>query len=106
MSQQALEQETGCKRHFNAKPLNGRGGGANLKHNATQEPQIVRNVCSSMQGGEGAEWLRRVIGVIEHHDESVVSVYCSQGRHRSVSAAIILKSRYYPNAEFVPIKMR
>lgn len=106
VNQAALEQETGCTRHFNAKPLNGRGGGANLKYNATQDPRVVRNVCSSMLGAEGREWLRRVVAAIERTDEHRISVYCSQGRHRSVSAALILQSRYYPKAEFVPLKMR
>jgi hypothetical protein len=101
-----LERECGCRRHFNAKPLNGRGGGANLKLNATQDSRIVRNVCSSMQEGEGLEWLRRVVRAIEERDEHSVSVFCSQGRHRSVSAALILRARYYPEAEMVHVKMR
>ena len=101
-----LEQETGCTRHFNAKPLDGRGGGADLKVNATQDPRIVRNVSSSMLRGEGAEWLKAVVREIERSDEHQVSIFCSQGRHRSVSAALILKTRYYPAASFVPLKMR
>ena len=51
VSQHALEHECDCHRHFNAKPLNGRGGGADLKRNATQDARIVRNVCASMAGG-------------------------------------------------------
>ena len=57
-------------------------------------------------GGEGLEWLRRVVRAIEAEDLHCASVFCSQGRHRSVSAALILRSRYYPNAEFVPLNMR
>lgn len=106
VSQTNLERETGCVCHFNAKPLNGRGGGANLKYNATQDARIVRNVVSSMADGEGREWLRRVVRAIEAGDERRVSVFCSQGRHRSVSAALVLQNRYFPAAEFVPIKMR
>jgi hypothetical protein len=106
VSQVHLEHETGCVRHFNAKPLNGRGGGASLKVNATQDARIVRNVCASMAGGEGAEWLRRLVHTVERADEHAISVYCSQGRHRSVGAALVLVNRYYPNARFVPIKMR
>ena len=106
VSQHALERECDCHRHFNAKPLNGRGGGADLKRNATQDARIVRNVCASMAGGEGLEWLRRVVRAIEAEDLHCASVFCSQGRHRSVSAALILRSRYYPNAEFVPLNMR
>ena len=106
VSQHALESECNCHRHFNAKPLNGRGGGADLKRNATQDARIVRNVCASMAGGEGLEWLRRVVRAIEAEDLHCASVFCSQGRHRSVSAALILRSRYYPNAEFVPLNMR
>ena len=106
VSQMHLEHETGCTRHFNAKPLNGRGGGADLKLNATQDPRIVRNVASSMADGEGLLWLKRVVGAIEREDASSVSVFCSQGRHRSVSSALILKNKYYPKADIVTIKMR
>ena len=106
VSQKHLEDETGCTRHFNAKPLNGRGGGANLKLNATQDNRVVRNVASSMLEGEGQLWLRRVVAEIERADLGKVSVFCSQGRHRSVSAALVLCQRYYPGAELVAVKMR
>jgi len=106
VSKHNLEQETGCTTHFNAKPLDGRGGGADLKLNATQDPRIVRNVCSSMMHNEGMLWLKRIVHEIERADLHSISIFCSQGRHRSVSAALILKSRYYPNADFVPLSMR
>jgi hypothetical protein len=35
--------QLGAEAHFNAKPLDGRGGGADLKVNATHDPRIVRN---------------------------------------------------------------
>ena len=105
VSQRALEEETGCVHHFSAKPLNGRGGGANIKYNATQDPRIVRNVSSSLQEQDSL-WLRRVIQAIERDDLTSVSIFCSQGRHRSVSAALILKNRYYTQARFIPIKMK
>lgn len=107
VSQLNLEKETGCTKHFNAKPLSGRGGGADLKCNATQDARIVRNVVGCMRDGEGSLWLRRVVQAVEAcRDGSAISVYCSQGRHRSVSAALILASRYYPLAQVVHIKMR
>ena len=43
---------------------------------------------------------------IERDEPACVSIFCSQGRHRSVSAALILQSRYYTKAKFVPIKMK
>ena len=98
--------------HFNAKILEGRGGGANTKYNATQEWRIVRNVIQSMGRGAGRRWLMGCLRTIETkaaaYDESKkddndnrgleFSVFCSQGRHRSVSAALILHWKYYRKA--------
>ena len=98
--------QLGAEVHFNAKPLDGRGGGADLKVNATQDPRIVRNVVQSMMGGVGKMWLERAIDKIEQGDLHCISTFCAQGRHRSVSSALILKAKYYPNATFQHIKMK
>jgi|EP00945_MAST-04E_sp_MAST-4E-sp1_P007087 hypothetical protein len=99
-------KQLGSTANFNAKPLDGRGSGADLRVNATQDPQIVRNVVSSMTRGVGALWLQRAVERIERGNMNTVSTFCSQGRHRSVSSALILKYRYYPNATFRHLKMR
>ena len=96
--------------HFNAKILNGRGGGANTKKNATQDWKIVRNVLRSLQKDAGRRWLLGCLKTIETKAIAYdglpknkkngfgISVYCSQGRHRSVSAALLLHWKYYPKA--------
>lgn len=92
--------------HLNAKPLNGRGGGADTTLNATQDPRIVRNVCSSMKGGMGRRWLINSVRQIEAARANCISVFCRHGRHRSVGAALILKAHVYPNAQLRHLKMR
>eukprot|EP00944_MAST-04C_sp_MAST-4C-sp1_P002565 g2565.t1 len=98
--------QMGAEAHFNAKPLDGRGGGADLKLNATQDPRIVRNVVQSMTSGVGAMWLERAIKKIEQSDLHCISIFCAQGRHRSTSSALILKAKYYPNATLEHVKMK
>ena len=98
--------QMGAEAHFNAKPLDGRGGGADLKMNATQDPRIVRNVVQSMTSGVGAMWLERAINKIEQSDLHCISTFCAQGRHRSTSSALILKAKYYPNATLEHVKMK
>ena len=98
--------QLGAEAHFNAKPLDGRGGGANLKVNATHDPRIVRNVVQSMTKGVGAMWLERTVNKIEQSNLHCISTFCAQGRHRSVSSALILKAKYYPNATLQHIKMK
>merc|ERR1712039_1104815 len=94
------------KVHLDARSLNGRGGGADLSCDATQEPQIVRNVITSMKEGRGREWLVAAVRRIEcgsdgrSGSQACISVYCSKGRHRSVGAALILQALVYPNATF------
>lgn len=82
----------------NAKPLNGRGGGADLKQNALRDDRIVLNVASSLAEGDGARLLRNLLRRIEEDDLHCISVFCSKGRHRSVSLALLLQL-YYPHRQ-------
>jgi len=83
---------------INAKPLNGRGGGANTKHNALQDQRIMLNVAASLADARGMQLLVQTLRKIEGEDLSTISVFCTKGRHRSVSLAVLLQHRYYPNA--------
>lgn len=87
------------KLHLSAKVLNGRGGGACLHYNATKDRRIVRNVVSSMKESEGRKWIEEAVRKIEAGQETCISVFCNHGRHRSVSAALILQKHVYPNAQ-------
>jgi len=48
---------------------------------------------------DDAKWLVDRVEEIEKYGGNCFSIFCSKGRHRSVSAAIILKNVLYPNAK-------
>lgn len=81
--------------NFNAGVLNGRGGGADLRTMNGLSEQVQKNVASC---GLFPRWLQMVTSKIETAGLDKVSVNCTKGRHRSVAAAEIMKSVYYPNA--------
>jgi hypothetical protein len=56
------------------------------------------NVASSMAEERGRLMLRQTVRKIEEEDLHTISTFCSKGRHRSVSAAVLLKLIYFPNA--------
>ena len=99
LSTKAALKQLGSQLDVNAKPLNGRGGGANTRYNALQDTRIMRNVVSSMCEGTGALVLKRTVRAVEAGDMHIISVFCTKGRHRSVSMAEALRARYYPKAE-------
>lgn len=99
LSSRAALKQLGSQLDINAKPLNGRGGGANTRYNALQDTRIMRNVVSSMCEGTGALLLKRAVAAIETDSLHTISVFCTKGRHRSVSVAEALRARYYPKAE-------
>lgn len=82
----------------NAKPLNGRGGGADTKQNALQDQRIMVNVAGSLADARGMQLLVQTLRKIEAEDLSVISTFCTKGRHRSVSLALLLKHGFYPHA--------
>ena len=84
--------------HVNAKLLNGRGGGADLSHNALDEPRVMLNVAQALAAGRGLVLLRGLVKKIEEGELKVISVYCSKGRHRSVSLAVLLSMVYYTSS--------
>ena len=69
--------QLGAEVHFNAKPLDGRGGGADLKVNATRSTNS-KDVVQSMMGGVGKMWLERAIDKIEQGDLHCISTFCAQ----------------------------
>lgn len=98
MKKSALKAR-GSQFDINAKPFNGRGGGVDIKNNnALQDPKIMLNVASSMAEERGRLMLRQTVRKIEEEDLHTISTFCSKGRHRSVSAAVLLKLIYFPNA--------
>lgn len=83
--------------HINAKMLNGRGGGADTSQNALQDGRILLNVAESLCEGRGLLVLQQTLRKIEETDASCISVFCTKGRHRSVSLAELLHAKYYPH---------
>ena len=92
------EKLRGVQFHVNAKLLNGRGGGADTKHNALQDSRILLNVADSLSSGRGLLLLSQTVRKIEEENLDCISVFCSKGRHRSVSLAVLLKVACYPQA--------
>ena len=83
--------------HVNAKMLNGRGGGADTSQNALQDGRILLNVAESLCEGRGLLLLQQTLRKIEETDAACISVFCTKGRHRSVSLAELLHAKYYPH---------
>jgi len=91
---------------INAKPLNGRGGGADTKQNALQDQRIVLNVAASLADARGMQLLVHTLRKIEAEDLRTISVFCTKGRHRSVSMAVLLQQAFYPNAKVEHLTIR
>ena len=107
----ALIKKTALKsRHsqfdINAKPLNGRGGGADTKQNALQDQRILLNVAASLADARGMQLLVQTLRKIEAEDLRTISVFCTKGRHRSVSLAVLLQQAFYPNAKVEHLTIR
>ena len=98
MMNKAALRARGSTFQINAKPLNGRGGGADTTRNALQDPRIMLNIASSLSEARGGLMLRQTVRKIEEEDHLCISVFCTKGRHRSVSMALLLRLLYYPNA--------
>lgn len=102
----AALQHLGSQWDINAKPLDGRGGGADTKLNALQDRRIMRNIASSMSEGRGRVLLSQALRKIEAEGLHCISVFCSKGRHRSVSMAELLRAGYYPAAQVVHLTIK
>ena len=48
----------------------------------------------------------KAVAAIEADDLHTISVFCTKGRHRSVSLAEALRARYYPRAEVKHLTIR
>ena len=94
LSSKAALRQLGSQLDVNAKPLNGRGGGANTRYNALQDNRIMRNVVSSLSEGSGLLVLKRTVDAIEAGGLDTVSIFCTKGRHRCESH--LLRPRTQP----------
>lgn len=81
--------------NFFAGQLNGRGHGVDLRrmNGKFEEIQIVVSNC-----GRFYDFMLEMLKKIETKNLSVISIYCTKGRHRSVAAAELLKKYYYADA--------
>jgi len=71
--------------------------------NHTGLEQIVQN--EFMQSEEFMNYLNKIIQIIEKNNHNIISISCSQGKHRSVSMAEIIKQYYYPNAQLIHLEL-
>ena len=51
-------------------------------------------------------WLAMTVNKIETKDCTVIDVNCAKGRHRSVAAAELLRTLYYPQATVEHLTIR
>merc|ERR1712086_759052 len=65
LKSRAAIKQLGSQLEVNAKPLNGRGGGADTKHNALEDERIMRNVASSCCEGIGLVILQHTLRKVE-----------------------------------------
>ena len=79
------------EKNFNAKCLNCRGGGIDLRTMNGTWPELQAKVQTS---SAFAYFRRRFIEAIEKRDLKAVSVNCSKGRHRCASFAEVMRLDY------------
>eukprot|EP00747_Dinoflagellata_sp_TGD_P179876 gnl/TRDRNA2_/TRDRNA2_31426_c0_seq2.p1 gnl/TRDRNA2_/TRDRNA2_31426_c0~~gnl/TRDRNA2_/TRDRNA2_31426_c0_seq2.p1 ORF type:complete len:378 (-),score=47.59 gnl/TRDRNA2_/TRDRNA2_31426_c0_seq2:23-1156(-) len=72
-----------------------RGGDADTKTMTGKDPPLQRNACKDALFHQV---VRQIVHDVESRDLLIISVFCSAGHHRSVAAAELLKTIYYPNA--------
>ena len=85
---------------FDAKPLKySKPNKVNTAtHDATSDFNFVLNVAHDIGKGKGIDWLLNVLREIEDHNPQRIVIFCAQGKHRSVSAATLLKLSVYEKA--------
>ncbi len=85
---------------FDAKPLKySKPNKVNTAtHDATSDFNFVLNVAHDIGTGKGIDWLLNVLREIEDHNPQRIVIFCAQGKHRSVSAATLLKLSVYEKA--------
>ena len=63
--------------HPHPQPLNGRGGGADLKRNALQDGRIALNVAASLAEHDGSRLLRNVLKKVGEEDDRAPLPFCT-----------------------------
>jgi len=95
---------TDTRFNWSALGLTGRGKGLNTKKLDGRNVEVQGRTSRS---DTFSDWMTEKVRMVEEwfKDEEnkgcklTVAIYCSKGRHRSVSAAILLRDLFYPNAE-------
>lgn len=88
-----------CENHVMCKSLGSAkcGGGGNYKQNATEDPRISRHIAKTT----GTHLcIKGIVELIEKDNLSEVAVFCSKGKHRSVTVSLVLR-RIFPRAKIV-----
>lgn len=94
---------TNTKFNWSALGLTGRGKGLNTKKLDGRNTEVQGRTSRS---DNFKEWMTEKINMVEDWFKDsenkgkllTVAIYCSKGRHRSVSAAILLRDLIYPSA--------
>jgi len=84
-----------CRCKFNACILSGKRKGLNLKKMNGLDLDVQKSVETS---NNFDTFMRMIITKIENDNLNCIAIYCSAGRHRSVTCCEILKKRIYPKS--------
>jgi len=109
VSKSDLESQPGNpKLHLDSRNMTSTGTkGIDLRKNATEDPRIVLSAIDNMITDEFIEAILKIeTGGENDAPVDALSIYCSQGKHRSVSVAIILKKLVYPKMKLRRVAMR
>jgi len=93
---------TDCQCTFNACILNSNRAGLDLKKMTGLDRDIQKRIetCSYFD-----TFMEMLITKIEKDNLHTIAIYCSAGRHRSVSCCEILKNRIYPKSSIYHMEL-
>jgi hypothetical protein len=105
LTSRAAVQAQGSEYDQNAKPLNGRGGGANTRYNALEDRRILRNVVSSLAEGGGALLLERLVPPPPTPPPTAASHHTLPTQH-NYTLSTISSTRLLTNPSLGPLLLR
>lgn len=90
-----IKPPSDCQCTFNACILNSNRAGLDLKKFTGLDIEIQKRIesCSYFD-----KFMEMIITKIEKDNLNTIAIYCSAGRHRSVSCCEILKNKIYPKS--------
>jgi len=98
-----LPPQMKCQANFNACILSGRRAGLNLKKLNGLSLDVQKSVETSKNFDT---FLSMIVKKIEKDNLTSIAIYCSAGRHRSVTCCEILKKKLYPKSKVYHVELK